>query len=120
MTAFLKLTVCISVVCNFICSSTAHQWKELERKHRNSYGTRFPGYITSSDISLILCKHGISLAPSELMQVVMAVAPMNTGRIMQADLEEFMARRTQSFGELLHILENDVMKPVVDVYKLMK
>lgn len=54
------------------------------------------------------------------MQIVMAIAPMNTGRIMQSDLEEFMGRRTQSFGELLHILENDVMKPVVDVYKLMK
>lgn len=54
------------------------------------------------------------------MQVVMAIAPLNTGRVMQSDLEDFMSRRQQSFGELLHILENDVMKPVVDVYKGMK
>ena len=56
----------------------------------------------------------------ELKQIVMAIAPLNTGRVRQADLEAFMARRAQSFGELLHILETDLLKVVVDVYKKMK
>jgi hypothetical protein len=57
----------------------------------------------------------MSIVESKL--VCMVIAPTKEGLIHQADLQSFMTSSCRSFGELLAMLERDIMKPVVDAKK---
>lgn len=92
----------------------------MEKQHRNSYGSKFPGYFIPVDFSLIMSKLGVLLSPLELREITMLVAPTEDGRVHKHDIERFMNSSCRAFGEILSILEKDVLKPVVDVYKEIK
>jgi hypothetical protein len=100
-----------------IRSAIAFQWKELELNHERSYGTKFPGYLMTEDFYIILARLGCRLSHDELKVLTMVVAPDSSGRVLQPDIESFMNRQCRSFGELLHLLEMDILKPLVDVCK---
>ena len=50
----------------------------------------------------------------------MVISPESSGRILQPHIELFMSRQCRSFGELIHLLEIDILKPIIDVYKELK
>lgn len=98
-------------------SNIAFQWKELELNHERSYGNKFPGYLTTEDFYIALARLGYRLSHDELKILTMVLAPESSGRVLQPDIELFMNRQCRSFGELVYILETDLMKPLIDVYK---
>ena len=67
-----------------------------------------------------MSKHGILLSPVELRELTMMVAPTEDGRVHKHDIERFMNSSCRTFGEILSILEKDMLKPIVDVYKEIK
>jgi hypothetical protein len=71
----------------------------------------------TEDFYIILARLGYRLSHEELKILTMAVAPDSNGRVLQPDIELFMNRQCRSFGELLHILEMDLLKPLIDVCK---
>jgi len=101
-------------------STKANAWKDLEVQHKQSYGSKFPGYFIPLDFSLIMSKLGIMLSPVELRELTMVVAPTEDGRVHKHDIERFTNSSSRAFGEILSMLEKDILKPIVDVYKEMK
>ena len=67
-----------------------------------------------------MSKLGVLLSPVELREITMLVAPTEDGRVHKHDIDRFMNSSCRAFGELLSILEKDILKPIVDVYKEMK
>jgi hypothetical protein len=100
-----------------LSSAVAFQWRELELNHERSYGTKFPGYLVTEDFYIILGRLGCRLSHEELKILTMVLAPESNGRVLQPDIESFMNRQCRSFGELIHILEMDLLKPLLDVCK---
>jgi hypothetical protein len=102
------------------CSTKANAWKELETQHKKSYGSKFPGFFVPVDFSLIMSKLGVLLSPIELRELTMLVAPTEDGRVHKHDIDKFTNSNCRAFGEILSILEKDILKPIVDVYKEIK
>ena len=60
---------------------------------------------------------GHHLSFQESKELCLIIAPEKRGRIHQSDLDSFMRRSSRPFGELLAMLERDILKPVVDAYR---
>jgi hypothetical protein len=116
----LSYTIACVYFFSLHCSTKANAWKDLETQHKKSYGSKFPGYFVPLDFSLIVSKLGIMLSPVELRELTMVVAPTEDGRVHKHDIEKFTNSSCRAFGEILSILEKDILKPIVDVYKEMK
>ena len=99
--------------------NTAKPWAELKTRHERSTGAAFPNFIGPDDLTILVASLGkrMHLSPSAARALALLVAPEHFGRIQQADLLAFISRPVRSFGELLALLERDVMKPVLDAYK---
>ena len=97
----------------------ARPWAELKRRHEKATGAKFPEYIGPDDLTTLVSSlsRRTQLSPQGARQLALLVAPDKCGRIQQSDLGTFLARPVRSFGELVALLERDVMKPVFDAYK---
>lgn len=93
------------------------QWNEFKAKHEKSTLRKFPGYLSCEDLLINLAVLGVILTGSEARELMLIVAPESNGQIRQPDLHAFMNRTCRSIGELVALLERDVMKSVVDVYR---
>jgi Ca2+-binding EF-hand superfamily protein len=106
----------ISGVNNINSNSNQKQWEELQRRHELSRGT-FPGFLDSDDV-LNLCSYLNShVTPLGSREIMLMIAPDQNGRVTHNDLNLFMSRTIRSFGELLALLDRDVMKPIFDLYR---
>lgn len=92
-------------------------WRELRERHHRSRGTSFPGYLSSTDLCTLAARLGYCLSTIEGKQLCLIVAPSKSGRVHQSDLLAFMNSSCRQFGELLAMLERDILKPVVEVAK---
>ena len=99
--------------------NTEKPWAELKARHERSTGTTFPNFIGPDDLTILVASLGkrMHLSPPSARALALLVAPDKFGRIQQSDLHLFISRPVRSFGELLALLERDVMKPVLDAYK---
>jgi hypothetical protein len=97
----------------------ARPWAELKRRHEKATGAKFPEHIGPDDLTTLVSSlsRRTQLSPQGARQLALLVAPDKCGRIQQSDLGTFLARPVRSFGELVALLERDVMKPVFDAYK---
>ena len=92
-------------------------WRDLRQNHENSRGASFPGFLSAPDIQHLLSVLAYSMSIAECKQMCLILAPTKSGRIHQPDLEAFMASSCRAFGELLALLERDMLKEVVDLYR---
>lgn len=92
-------------------------WRELRERHNRSRGPAFPGYLSSTDLCGLAARLGYNLSTGEGKQLCLIVAPTKSGRVHQTDLLAFMNSSCRQFGELIALLERDILKPVVEVYR---
>ena len=92
-------------------------WRELRERHGRSRGVTFPGYLTSNDLCGLAARLGFCLSSTECKQLCLVIAPTKSGRIHQSDLLSFMNTSSRQFGELLAMLERDILKPVIEAFK---
>lgn len=94
-------------------------WAELKKRHEKSTGGTFPDFLNPDDLIILVASLGkrIQLSSQGAKQLALLIAPEKCGRIQQSDLLVFVNRPVRSFGELLALVERDVMKPVFDAYK---
>jgi Ca2+-binding EF-hand superfamily protein len=93
-------------------------WNEFKVIHESTLGTRFPDYLVASDLRSIMArKLNIRLSPEECRLLMMLIAPMGHGQVRAEDLRAFSDYKCRSLGELLAVLEREMLKPVMDVYK---
>jgi len=96
---------------------SAEQWNEFKVKHDKSTLRKFPGYLGSEDLVRSLASLGYALTNIEARELLLLVAPEANGKISQADLNAFMNRSARSLGELVALLERDVMKVAIDLFR---
>eukprot|EP00428_Durinskia_dybowskii_P086513 CAMPEP_0170444082 /NCGR_PEP_ID=MMETSP0117_2-20130122/48335_1 /TAXON_ID=400756 /ORGANISM="Durinskia baltica, Strain CSIRO CS-38" /LENGTH=118 /DNA_ID=CAMNT_0010704861 /DNA_START=208 /DNA_END=561 /DNA_ORIENTATION=- len=60
---------------------------------------------------------GTNLSALEARELTLLVAPEKNGRVHQADLHSFMGREHRSYGELIALLERDLIKDLIDAYR---
>ena len=97
----------------------------LKRRHEKQSGKAFPGlltqdfpgFISPDDLQSIMSLLGLRLSFEECRELSVLIASEKRGRIFQADLTEFIGRNCRSFGKLQELLEKDIIKPLVDVYR---
>lgn len=92
-------------------------WRDLRISHSASRGGTFPGYLYSNSLWLLTAKLGHRLSTNECKQLCLVIAPTKNGRVHLTDLVEFMNSSCRQFGELLALLERDILKPVVGAFK---
>lgn len=98
-------------------AKTQGQWGELQRLHEGYYNTKFPGYLVPQDVKFFLMRMSIHLSYEECKEVTMLLAPEKSGKVHNSDIQTFIKRECRSFGELMSMLEKDIMKPIMDVYR---
>ena len=95
----------------------AKQWDELKERRQRSRGGTFPNFLDADDILLTCAYLGCWLSPLGSRELVLMISPEQNGRITPPDLNGFMARNARTFGELVALLERDIMKPLFDRYR---
>lgn len=96
---------------------TNQLWLQFKTRHQKSSQSKFPGYLTAEDVMLVLATNGNRLSITEARELGMLVGPEADGRINQEHLKAFVDRSCRSFGEIIAILERDLLKKLVDPYK---
>ena len=104
---------------NFASNSPAmtQLWRTLQTRHEAISQSRFPGYISALDITHLLAKERVRISVHEARELLLLVGPEKHGKITPADLQLFVSRSCRTFGELIAVLERDLLKKVVDEYK---
>jgi Ca2+-binding EF-hand superfamily protein len=93
------------------------QWAILKKRRVWSSGMAFHDYLGPEDLLQLLAHQEINISFSESCELAMLVAPSQQGRIQNGDLAAFMTNHSRTIGELVAMLERDIMKDVVDVYR---
>ena len=94
------------------------QWAILKkRKIKSSYGGKFPGYIGPEDLILLMASLDVCMSYQEASELALLVAPTKSGRIQEEDISLFMMNHSRTIGELMAIMERDVMKTIIDTYR---
>ena len=65
---------------------------------------------------MVLGYLNISSTPKGARNITLMVSPDGNGKVTREELSQFMSRSTRTFGELLALMERDVMKPVYDTF----
>ena len=98
-----------------------HQWEELKQRKEKATGAKFPGYICSEDLLLLLISLGYRISAVEARELVLIIAPgknsWQNGKIEQKELIAFTHSSCRLFGELDKILEKDMLAPLIAAYK---
>ena len=93
------------------------QWAVLTKRKKRFAGT-FPGYIGPEDLLLLMeGSMDVSMAYQEAAELALLVAPSKGGRIQEEDIYSFMVNHSRTIGELMAMMERDVMKTVIDSYR---
>jgi Ca2+-binding EF-hand superfamily protein len=90
-------------------------WESFKRR-RNFFSVKFPGFIGPEDILLLLSSQGFKVSFGEAKEIAFVISPLSNGRIMEEDLVAFMKSQCRSIGELIAMLERDVMKDLIETY----
>ena len=102
----------------FYCSSLQHEWDGLKRRREKAGHVRFPGYLTSEDLLLLLVEMGSRVSAEEARELTLLIGPDKAGKLTLPDLQAFLTRNCRMFGEIEAVLARDVLKVLVDAYTL--
>lgn len=97
-------------------SSSRNQWAILKQRNEKASGGTFPGHLGPVDLYQLLSAQGVEISYSEACELSLLVTPNQQG-IKEVDLDAFMSNHSRNIGELMAILERDIMKEVIDVYR---
>ena len=100
-------------------NKTQQLWATFKSRHEKASQSKFPGHLVPLDILLILgtIPYGTRVTMTEAREITLMVGPDAGGCISQDHLYNFVSRNCRSFGELLAILERDLIKKMIDAYK---
>ena len=99
-------------------SASQQQWAHFKQRHEAFSGQRFQDFLSAEDLLLTLASQGVRLSQIEARELVLLVAPeKGTGRIHQADLHSFMSRASRTFGELIAVLDRELLRDLVEAYR---
>jgi Ca2+-binding EF-hand superfamily protein len=92
------------------------QWAELMARHSLNAQDRGSNSLDPDDIMSIMGYLGLPVTSKSSRAMMLLISPDGNGRCSQAALQSFMDRTSRTFGELLALMERDVMKPVYDSF----
>lgn len=98
-------------------SASAEQWKAFATRYERRRGKKFPGYLDAETLLITMSVLGTNLSALEARELTLLVAPEKNGRVHQADLHAFMGREHRSFGELIALLERELLRDMVDAFR---
>lgn len=98
-------------------SASTQQWKHFKHQYQKFTKHKFPGYLDAQVLLLTMSNLNTILSALEARELTLLVAPEKNGRIHQTDLHSFMGREHRSYGELIALLERELLKDVIDAYR---
>lgn len=96
-------------------TASARQWKNFQKQYEKLTLKTFPKFLDSQVILFTMSKMAFRLSCLEAREVTFLLAPDKNGRIHQADLHAFMSRDARTYGELVALLERDLLKELIDI-----
>jgi hypothetical protein len=100
----------------YIRSTSQYQWDQISKRHRAAEGIKFPGYLCSEDLLLLMAKLGLRLSPIECRELLLIIAPERNGKVYQTDFHTFSLNSSRMIGEMEALLERDLLKPLLTAY----
>lgn len=97
---------------------TQAQWADLTKRHKY-FAPSAPTPIATLDPDDLMMALGYlnrPTTPKGARDIMLMVSPDGNGRVSEEELGNFMNRSTRTFGELLALMERDVMKPIYDAF----
>eukprot|EP01032_Pedospumella_encystans_P016863 gene16863-19219_t len=98
-------------------SASKAQWKAFKHLYQQLTKHKFPGYLDAQVLLITMSKLGMLLSALETRELTLLVAPEKSGRVHQADLHTFMGRENRTFGELIALIERDLLRDFIDIYR---
>lgn len=98
-------------------TASTKQWQEFKIRYERSSGQKFPGYLSAHVLQLTLANLSFRLSSIEARELTLIVAPEKNGRVHLSELHAFMGRSCRSFGELVALLDRDILKDLMDLYR---
>jgi Ca2+-binding EF-hand superfamily protein len=100
--------------------ATEMQWQSLKRKHERASGQKFPGYLNAGNLVKLVGSLGMCISVGEARELTLLIGPEKRGRIQKEDLSAFISRTSRSFGELLTLLERDLLREIIGAYRKLR
>lgn len=98
-------------------SALETHWQLLKKDYERYSGQQFLGYLGPEHImKAVAMMLGVRISTVEAQELALMIAPAMRGRIQKEDLRLFMAGSCRTFGELITILERDLLKPLLDTF----
>jgi len=98
-------------------TASKEQWRSFKTVYKKVFQTTFPGYLSPQLLQIALRNLGIFLSTIEAREFTLMVAPEKSGRVHLTDLHAFMGRNCRSFGELIALLEREILVDLVEAYR---
>jgi Ca2+-binding EF-hand superfamily protein len=98
-------------------SASTEQWKGFATRYERRTRRKFPGYLDAETLLITMSVLGTHLSALEARELTLLVAPEKNGRVHQADLHAFMGREHRSFGELIALIERELLRDIIDAYR---
>jgi hypothetical protein len=97
-----------------------NKWLSYKRKHERASGKTFPGYLNTENLIKTVSLLGVYMSIGEARELSLLIAPEKRGRIQKDDLKVFLSRNCRSLGELLTVLETDLLRDVISAYRKLR
>ncbi len=97
--------------------ASKEQWKAFKLKYVKSSGQKFPGYLSAYTLQVTVATLGIWISAIEARELSLVVAPEKNGRVHLTELHSFMGRHCRGFGELVALLQREVLTDLVEAYR---
>jgi len=91
-------------------------WQELRKDYERLSGQQFLGYLGPEHLTKAVAMLHVRISPVEAHELALMIAPEKRGRIQKADLAHFMTGGCRYFGELITLLERDLLKTLIDAF----
>ena len=101
---------------NVAATASKQQWKEFKGRYEKSTGQKFPGFLSARVLELTMANLGVRLSATEARELALVVAPEKSGRVHLAELHSFMGRNCRSFGELVALIQRELLTDVIDSF----
>jgi hypothetical protein len=103
-----------------VVATSDQQWRYFGVLYKKCLKSDFPDFLGSQLLTLTLNRMGSAfrLAATEARELILLVAPRkNNGRVLKADLQDFISRSCRSFGEMVALLQRGVLRPLYMAYE---
>lgn len=102
---------------NAVATASDKQWSKFKTFYEKSMKEKFPSYLNSRVLQLLLQNLHIYLSSMESRELTLLIAPKKSGRIYRQDIHKLLSQTCRSFGELIVILERDLFFDLIDTAK---